>query len=108
MLANPYGAKTLNTWLNRAAFELPAPGTLGSFRRNSVRGPGFWAVDAAVSRVVSLGGSRRVALRAEDFNLLNTFNWDAPDANFTSDAFGRMTSMAGTPRILQFGVRYAF
>ena len=108
MLANPYGDRTLNNWLNPAAFELPAPGTLGNFRRNSVRGPGFWTVDAALSRLVSLGATQRVALRVEAFNLFNTFNWDLPEVNFTSPAFGRITSMAGTPRILQFGIRYTF
>ena len=108
VLANPYVDRTLNNWLNLAAFELPAPGTLGNFRRNNVRGPGFWTVDAALSRVVSLGASRRVALRVEAFNLFNTFNWDVPDVNFGSSAFGRITSMSGTPRILQFGIKYAF
>ena len=108
VLANPYGDRTLNNWLNPAAFELAAPGTLGNFRRNSVRGPGFWTVDAALSRVVSLGASRRVALRVEAFNLFNTFNWNVPDVNFISPAFGRITSMAGTPRVIQFGVRYSF
>ena len=108
VLANPYGDRTSNDWLNPDAFELPAPGTLGNFRRNSVRGPGFWTVDAALSRLVSLGASRRVALRVEAFNLFNTFNWDVPDVNFSSPTFGRITSMAGTPRILQFGVRYTF
>jgi hypothetical protein len=80
---------------------------LGNFRRNSVRGPGFWTVDAALSRAVPLGASR-VAFRVEAFNLFNTFNLDAPDVNFTSPTFGRITSMAGTPRILQFGIGYTF
>ena len=108
VLANPYGDRTLNNWLNPAAFEPPAPGTLGNFRRNSVRGPGFWTVDAALSRVVSLGPTHRVALRVEAFNLFNTFNWNVPDGNFSSPTFGSITSMAGTPRILQFGIRYTF
>jgi len=81
---------------------------LGNFRRNSVRGPGFWAVDAALSRVVPLGARRHATLRAEAFNLFNTFNRDVPDANFSSPAFGRITSMAGSPRILQFGITYTF
>jgi hypothetical protein len=108
VLANPHGDRTLNNWLNPAAFELPAPGTLGNFRRNSVRGPGFWTVDASLSKVVSLGATRRVAFRVEAFNLFNTFEWGLPAVNFTSPAFGRITSMAGTPRVLQFGVRYTF
>ena len=108
VLDNPYGDRTLNDWLNPAAFDLPAPGTLGNFRRNSARGPGFWTVDAALSRLASLGGTRRVELRVEAFNMFNTFNRDLPEMNFSSGAFGRITSMAGTPRIMQFGVRYAF
>jgi hypothetical protein len=105
VLANPYGD---DDWLNPSAFALPAPGTLGNFRRNSVRGPGFWTVDAALSKLVSLSATHRVELRVEAFNLLNTHNWDVPDVNFSSPAFGRITSMAGTPRVLQFGVRYTF
>jgi hypothetical protein len=108
VLANPYSDRTLNQWLKADAFELPAPGTLGNFRRNSVRGPAFWTVDAALTRPLSLGGSRRVELRVEAFNVFNTFNWDVPDVNFSSPAFGRITSIAGTPRVMQFGVRYTF
>jgi hypothetical protein len=108
VLNNPYGDKTPNQWLNPAAFALPAPGTLGNFRRNSLRGPGYWAVDAAVSRLVPVGGRRVVELRVEAFNVFNTSNWGLPETNFGSGTFGSITSMAGTPRIMQFGVRYMF
>jgi hypothetical protein len=114
VLDNPYGDKTLNKWLNPAAFAQPTLGTLGNFRRNSVRAPGFWSVDFALSKLVSFSATRSVELRVETFNLFNTFNWGAPisggrtDTNFNSGAFGRITSMAGTPRIMQFGVKYGF
>ncbi len=116
VLDNPYGNKTLNNWLNPAAFAQPALGTLGNFRRNSVRAPGFWSVDMALSRLVPFGGTRSLELRLETFNLFNTFNWGPPtlvnadrtNTSFTSGAFGRITSMAGTPRIMQFGVKYGF
>ena len=108
VFADPYGDMTLGQWLSPDAFEQPAPGTLGNFRRNSLRGPGFWTVDAALSRVVPLGARHRVALRVEAFNLFNTFNRDVPDVNLSSPGFGRITSMAGTPRVLQFGISYRF
>jgi hypothetical protein len=108
VLANPYGDRTSNRWLNPAAFELPAPGTLGNFPRNGARGPGFWTVDASLSRVVSPGATARMMFRVEAFNLFNTVNWNSPEVNFTSSTFGRITSIAGTPRVLQFGVRYSF
>ncbi|MGH9257991.1 MAG: hypothetical protein ACRD3C_25810, partial [Vicinamibacterales bacterium] len=117
VLANPYGSKkTPNDWLNPAAFALPAPGTLGNFERNSVRAPGFWSVDLALSRLIPFGASRSLELRVESFNLLNNFNWgplpflqaDRTHVNFTSSAFGRITRMAGAPRIMQFGIKYGF
>jgi hypothetical protein len=117
VLDNPYGdKKTPNTWLNPAAFAQPVPGTLGNFKRNSVRAPGYWAVDLAVSRLVSVGMGRTLELRLESFNLLNTFNWGPPPStqgatthhNFNSGAFGRIIAMAGAPRIMQFGVKYGF
>ena len=119
VLANPYGTKTLNDWLNPAAFALPALGTLGNFTRNSLRAPGYWSVDVALSRLISFGASRTLELRVETFNLLNTFNWGAPiagpiqggritDTNFSSGAFGRVTTIAGTPRVMQFGIKYGF
>jgi hypothetical protein len=49
-----------------------------------------------------------VDLRVEAFNLFNTFNLDVPEVNYSAGTFGQITSMAGTPRILQFGVRYMF
>ena len=41
-------------------------------------------------------------------NLFNTFNWGLPNTNFTSGTFGRITTLTGDPRILQFGVKYGF
>jgi hypothetical protein len=115
VLDNPYGNKTVSNWLNPAAFAQPALGTLGNFRRNSLRSPGYWAVDMAVSRLLPVGAGRTLELRAEAFNLFNTFNWGPPttggnrtNANFNSGAFGRILEMAGTPRIMQLGVKYGF
>jgi carboxypeptidase family protein len=117
VLADAYGSKkTPNDWLNPAAFALPAPGTLGNYERNSLRDPGYWTIDMALSRLITFGESRTLELRVEAFNVLNTFNWgplqvlqsDRTHVNFTSGAFGRITSMAGTPRIMQFGVKYGF
>ena len=49
--------------------------------------------------------------------LFNTFNWVDPGsnensggvtANFNSGTFGRITTQAGDPRIIQLGIKYAF
>ncbi len=102
-----YGAKTLTNYLNVAAFAQPANGTFGNLPINAIKGPAFWKVDMALSRVVDLS-SRTFEFRLEAFNVLNHFNWGDPNANFGSGTFGRITSTAGDMRILQFGVKYGF
>ena len=103
-----YGEKTLARYLNPAAFARPAPGTLGNYVRNSIKGPHYSTVDMALSKRVPVGGDRSLEFRVESFNLLNTFNWGNPVTNFNSGAFGRITSMTGAPRIMQFGIKYGF
>ena len=102
-----YGAKTLNSYLNRDAFAQPAAGAFGNHERNSIKGPAFWTVDLALSRLISFG-TRNIELRAEAFNLLNHFNWGNPGTNLNANTFGRIQSIAGTPRIMQFGLKYGF
>jgi hypothetical protein len=65
-------------------------------------------VDLALSRLVSLASTREIELRLEVFNLFNTFNWGLPKTNFASGTFGRISSMTGDPRIMQFGIEYGF
>jgi hypothetical protein len=103
-----YGAKTLDSYLNASAFAQPDSGTFGNLMYNALSGPGFWSVDLAVSRLFSISGSHTLEARIEAFNLLNHFNWGNPTTNLTSAQFGRIRSLAGSPRIMQFGVKYGF
>jgi hypothetical protein len=102
-----YGG-TLTNYLNRAAFAQPAPGTLGDLPRNAAVGPNYWNFNLAVSRLIGVSATQRLELRLEAFNLFNRFNWGLPDVNFNSGQFGRITTQAGAPRILQFGIKYDF
>jgi hypothetical protein len=107
----------LTNYFNSAAFAQPDPGTFGNLTRNALTGPNYWTVDLALSRELGLVSMHTVQLRLEAFNLFNTFNWGIPgteltaggwQANFNSGTFGRITTQAGTPRIIQLGVKYAF
>jgi hypothetical protein len=116
--ASPKPGEPIDNYFNRSAFALAAPGTLGNAMRNVAVGPKFWQADLAISKLVSIVGTQRLELRLETFNLFNTFNWGNPGApaddptaqgsNFNASTFGRITSQAGIPRILQFGVKYDF
>jgi hypothetical protein len=108
LLDDPFGDRSLNNYLNPAAFAYPANGTLGNHVINSIEGPGFWSIDLAVSRLLTFSPAQTLELRVEAFNLLNNFNWGNPQTNYDQSTFGRITSMAGDPRIIQFGMKFSF
>jgi hypothetical protein len=99
----------LANYLNRAAFVVPTPGTVGTSVRNALVGPSYWnGINLALRRLIGLGGTQNIELRIEAFNLLNSFNWSNPTTNLGSGQFGRITTQAGDPRIMQFGIKYGF
>jgi Carboxypeptidase regulatory-like domain len=103
-----YGPKTLNNYLNRAAFGSPTAGTFGNLEYRAVEGPAFWQIDAGFSRLIDLGSTRNLELRIEAFNLTNHFNWGNPPTNLAQSQFGRIQTNGGFQRIMQFGVKYSF
>jgi hypothetical protein len=107
--ASPYGSNSgaFPDWLNPAAFAIPAFGTLGNFRRNSVVGPPNWAFDVALSRQFQIRESQRLELRIEAFNILNKFRRGNPNTSLTSAQFGQIRT-AYDPRIMQFALKYVF
>ena len=105
---DPYGDKTLTSYLNAAAFAFPAPGTLGNHEARSIEGPGYWTVDLAVARLLPVGAGQTMEIRVETFNLLNNFNWGNPSTSLDAGTFGRITSQSGSSRIMQFAVKYGF
>ena len=50
VLDNVYGDKTLNNWLNPAAFAQPDLGTHGNVKRNAYEGPGSRVIDLSLVR----------------------------------------------------------
>jgi hypothetical protein len=106
-LANPYGDKSWNNYLNPTAFSQPTVGTFGNLPRNAVEGPGRWSIDASLVRSFALATARAIELRVEAFNVLNTTQRGIPVTNLNSPTFGRILS-ASDPRIMQFAVKYTF
>jgi hypothetical protein len=104
----------INQWFNAQAFVLPAAGTFGNVRRNSLRGPNLRTVDFSIFKNQGLWG-KLLQLRVEMFNLFNRANFNPPGnpAVFNTDGTyvagsGRITTLATTPRQIQFGVKYVF
>jgi hypothetical protein len=96
-----------DAWFNTAAFSLPAFGTFGNSGRNTLTGPAYVAVNAALVKRIGFAQTGRLELRVEVFNALDRVNYDLPDAFFGSPTFGRILSAQG-PRRAQIGVRTIF
>jgi hypothetical protein len=107
VLADPYGNKSVESYLNPKAFALPALGTLGNAGSGAIQGPGSWQFDAALSRSFQVGETQRLEFRAEAFNVTNSFHMDDPVTNFNSGLFGQVIS-AKDPRLMQFALKYVF
>jgi hypothetical protein len=99
------------SWLNTAAFALPATGTLGNTGVGTIVGPGFWEWDQTIVRQFRITESQHLEVRAEAFNVTNSEQLGNPGLVFSSAAtFGRITSSAvgSTPRVIQFALKYVF
>src|SRR5437867_274153 len=126
--ANTYGNKCTSDligpnptcyWVNRNAFARPAPGTVGNMSPGMLRGPGYFNIDAGLSRTFTFNETKRVELRAEATNVLNHTNFYGPGdggttnaqqtafVTWTSSNFGRIQT-ARDARILQFALKYLF
>jgi hypothetical protein len=92
--------------LRRDRFAYIPPGELrgnvgrGAFRKASIRN-----LNAALAKHWRWGRERTVMLRGEAFNLTNTPQFDEPQRNLSSPAFGKITNTLNDGRILQLGLR---
>jgi hypothetical protein len=94
-------------WFNTAAFAQPARGTFGTSGRNILSGPAEQTVDLSVFRSFRLGEKWKAQFRAEFFNLLNHTNFGIPGSQVNSTSYGLIQS-AGSPRNVQFGLKFSF
>ncbi len=97
-------------YFDTSAVAQPAPGTYGNLGRNILRGPGYANTDASVSRMfpMKFREGANLVLRAEFFNLFNRPQLGLPENRIGNATFGRITSTAADPRILQFGLKIGF
>ena len=102
-------ATKIDGWINRGAFTDAAPFTLGNVTRTiSTRGPGQVNWDISVFKTVAVYERFKAQFRAEALNAMNTPYFRAPNTAFGNGAFGRVTSQANFPRMLQLGLRLYF
>jgi hypothetical protein len=105
----------VDRYFDPTAFELQPAGFYGNLGRNTVIGPGYASVDLALSKNIALGGTANLEVKLEAFNVLNRANFGLPQSTVFRTAngvpagdAGRITSVSGTARQGQVGVRLSF
>jgi hypothetical protein len=106
VLPDPYlPSKSVNGWLNRAAFVRPADGFWGT--APDVQGPGTITINAGLTRSFAVAEGQTIQFRAEAFNLPNHMNPENPITTLNNQNFGKIFS-AKDPRIIQLALKYLF
>ncbi len=95
-----------------ATFDFAPSGDIGA--RNTFRGDGIFSLDVNLAKRFQLPiEGHSIQFRAEAFNVTNsvrfTFAANEPQQLFIDNPrFGAYNSTLGSPRVMQFGVRYEF
>jgi hypothetical protein len=104
---------TQQQWFNPNAFILPAFGTYGNLGRGVFTGPGLANLDVSLFKSTAITERASLQFRAEFFNVLNHTNLGTPNATVFSGtsanaSAGLITTLATTPRQIQFGLKLIF
>jgi hypothetical protein len=98
------------SYVDRAAFQSPAPFTFGNTPRTlafDLRNPSSFNQDLSVRRDFRISRVK-LGLGVDVFNVFNTVVFGGIQTNITSANFGMVTSQANTPRVGQIKVRLEF
>lgn len=88
----------------------------GNTPRNCIIGPRQKNVDLTLEKVFKIEGRQDLRFRADFFNLLNHPSFAnppsavvaAPGPGLPAVGSARITSVVGTPRLIQFSLKYSF
>lgn len=95
--------------LQRSRFSFIAPGAArGNLGRNTFRKASIWNWNASISRQFRLPHEWLAQVTGEAYNLSNTPQFDEPQRNLSSPAFGKITNTLNDGRIFQIGFRLVF
>ena len=82
-------------------------------QRNNFRGPGYFGIDAGLSKVWSVGEQKTVRFAWEVFNVTNSVRFDAAGSLIGQSlvsltGFGIYNTELTKPRVMQYSLRFSF
>jgi hypothetical protein len=105
----PEDRRTPALYLNPDTVAIPTDPSrpFGNAGRNNVCAPGFLQLDLGLHKQFPIIEGHALEFRAEAFNATNRTNFQAPNSNRSSNAFGSITSTFPA-REVQFALKYVF
>lgn len=99
-----------------------ATGAVSTFRptyageagqRNAFRGPGYFGIDAGLSKIWNVGEQKTIRFAWEAFNITNSVRFDAAGSLIGQDlvelsGFGIFNTELTKPRVMQYSLRFSF
>jgi hypothetical protein len=94
-----------------ATFRATMPGEAG--QRNAFRGPGYFGVDAGLSKTWNITEDKTIRFAWEAFNVTNSVRFDAAGSLIGQDlventGFGIFNTELTQARVMQYSLRFAF
>jgi hypothetical protein len=82
-------------------------------QRNNFRGPGYFGVDAGLSKMWNVGEQKAVRFAWEVFNVTNSVRFDAAGSLIgqtlvNNTGFGIFNTELTSPRVMQYSLRFSF
>ncbi len=100
----PADRRTIDRWLDLAAFVPPAQFTFGNTGRGILEAPGNFNVDLGIHRIFRIREKLRLNYRWELFNAFNRANFGAPNAAIGTAVAGQISG-TGAARIMQMALK---
>ena len=102
----------LAEYFNTSCFSAPLAYSYGTEARvdPTLRAPGINNWDLAVFKRTQFGPDDKLGIefRTEFFNTFNRVQFGFPGTALAGGSFGQITSQANNPRLIQFGLKFAF
>jgi hypothetical protein len=92
-----------------SAFRNAYPGEAG--QRNNLRGPGYFGIDASLGKVWKIVGEQELRFSWDTFNVTNSVRMDDGSLSnylYYAQSLGYFSQTLSKPRVMQFGLHYAF
>jgi hypothetical protein len=101
-------AQEIAQWFDTSAFQRAPLYTFGTSGSGIIIGPSFSNFDLAMQKRFFLTEKVHLQFRGEFFNAFNHTNLGSPSTSFGSASFGTISSIVGTARDIQLGLRLDF